>query len=105
MARSRQFSTNAERQAAYRRRQTEASQRSFASSLPPLPGIATLPGSARWGRAVALVRRVLHVVTLEMDLYYNDRSLEWQESERGEQFLERLELLQQIEEQLEAWES
>ena len=45
----RRYASPAERQAAYRRRQTETRRmEQKAKGLPPLPAVAAIPGHARW---------------------------------------------------------
>ena len=38
----------------------------------------------------------LETITVEMDSYYEERSESWKESERGENFSERLESMEEI---------
>lgn len=91
----RQYANQAERQAAYRRRQAEARKAPPGPGLPVLPPIATRPGPARWGALTRQAARLLQVVEEEMDAYYEQRSEAWQDSERGESFRERLEAVQE----------
>jgi hypothetical protein len=86
--------SHAHRQAAYRRRCQEAARQQLKEkALPALPTISTIPGIARWRQAVANATQLLSATVQEMETYYDDRSEEWQESERGEDFRERLDTL------------
>jgi hypothetical protein len=52
-----------------------------------------MPGTARWRQAVANALDLLSMVVDEMDSYFGDRSEQWQESERGDSFRERIDAL------------
>lgn len=41
-------------------------------------------------------RSLLETVVSEMEAYRDEKSQEWQESERGERFAERMELIEEI---------
>ena len=84
----RQYATNADRQAAYRAR---CARRSSAHG-PSTPGE---PGSRRWAVLLSRARSLLEEVVTEMTTYEAARSEAWHESERGEQFLERLEQIEE----------
>lgn len=93
---TREYATNAERQRAYRHRSTEARRKEReAKGMPPLPAIATIPGDARWEALIGQARWLLQTCEAEMQTYYDQRSDPWQDSERGESFLERLQALQE----------
>ena len=94
--------TNAARQAAYRKRQKDLRMKEqSAQGLPPLPAILSMPGDPRWKAALALSSQLLSTTVAEMTHYQEARSERWQESERGYAFTERLEELTQLSEQLE----
>ena len=98
----RRYASQAERQAAYRQRQAEArSKGQAAKGLPPLPAIASLPGRARWQGLLGQAGQLLRTVEAEMQEYYDGRSERWQEGERGETFLERLQAIQEAQAALE----
>jgi hypothetical protein len=95
----RQYANPAERQAAYRARLAAArKQEQEAKGLPPLPAVASLPGQARWQALRRQAALLLQHAQEEMQAYYAQRSERWQDSERGEAFLERLEALQELHE-------
>lgn len=102
MPQENRYASNAERQAAYRTRQKTAyARREKERGLPPLPALPTLPGSARWTAAITMAIGLLSATASEMSHYHDERSERWQESERGEEFTERLDEITQIYEQLE----
>ena len=105
MPQSRMHASHAARQAAYRKRQEQARKRQLhAMGLPPLPIIATLPGSARWTGAISQANCLLTMVVEEMQDYFDERSEQWQEDERGEAHQQRMEAVQEIADALEtAW--
>ena len=84
----RKYDNPAQRQAAYRARLSAAQASQF-----PIP---TVPGYQRWqvmmGAALAMLTNVHH----EMDNYYQQRSEAWQESEKAESFVERMDTLGEI---------
>ena len=88
MARMREYTTFAERQAAYRGRQTEV-------SLPPLymPALCPLyliPNTGRWCLAVDLAARLLQTVGEEMQAYSDERTQQWHEGPVADRFHENL---------------
>lgn len=97
MAQERKYATPAERQAAYRKRcEATRHQQLSARGLPALPVIATLPGQARWTAALASAQALVVQVSTEMHGYYDERTETWQESERGTQFQERLDAIDEL---------
>jgi len=94
--------TAAEKQAAYRKRQAAARQAAIVSGAPNAPAIATMPGTARWNALIEQARTALTTAAEEMQTYYDERSETWQEGERADALIERIDLLQEIAEQLES---
>lgn len=87
----RKYADPAERQAAYRRRRSERDRaEKEVKGLPPLPAIATLPGDRRWQAMIRQAIWLLETTHSEMEAYYDERSETWQESEKGEDFMERM---------------
>jgi hypothetical protein len=79
------------RQAAYRKRQEEDRIRQLQErGLPPLPVISTIPGIHRWRRALCAAATLMTLVAEEMEAYYDARTDQWRDSDRGEEFAERL---------------
>ena len=98
----RRYPDAAARQAAYRARQAEGRrQEQAAKRLPALPTVATLPGHARWQGLLRQAQLLLETVQEEMQAYHDQRSETWQESERGENFRERLEAVTAVQSAIE----
>ncbi|HEY3265621.1 MAG TPA: hypothetical protein VGM37_01745 [Armatimonadota bacterium] len=57
--------------------------------LPALPVVPTIPGEARWKKMLAEAGALLSTVVEEREAYFDDRSDEWRESEKGDAFQER----------------
>ena len=92
----RQYANRAQRQAAYRQRIAEARRKEMeARGVPPLPAVATIPGHPRWQALIQQAVLLLQTVQEEMQNYYDQRLDTWQESERGEAFLEHLQAVQE----------
>jgi signal recognition particle GTPase len=92
---------NAQRQKAYRERMKQAAAAHMAAKgLPSLPVIPGIPGQRRWTLALIQAQSLTRMVAAEMQSYYNDRSAEWQEDERGEEFQERVEAVEELVEAL-----
>jgi len=85
----RKYATNAARQAAYRTRCT-------AAPAAPLPASPSRPGTRRWAVMIGQAQELLTGVAGEMAIYGDAHSDAWQNSERGEAFLERVEALEEI---------
>ena len=91
MPQPKKYDSHAKRQAAYRRRLQEARRRQLQEKgLPDAPAISTMPGTARWKQAIANANQLLTLVEQEMQGYYDDRSDAWLESDRADEFQERL---------------
>ena len=98
----RKHASNADRQAAYRARRELARETELrAKGLPQIPRVPSIPGHRRWDVMVIQAHSLLESIAMEMDTYYEERSEEWQTSERGEQFDERKESVEQIAAQIE----
>ena len=94
----RKYASPAERQAAYRRR-LAATNRMQAAPPPPVPGRS--PSAARWPLLIRHAQQLLRTAEKAMQEYYDQRSESWQESERGETLLERLQNVQEAQAALE----
>ena len=91
----------AARQQRFRARQQEARLlEQKAKGLPALPSIATMPGDARWCKALLSARLLIQQVDEEMASYYDERSESWQEGEKGTEFVERQEAVEAVLSQL-----
>jgi len=89
MPQPRKYATRAEQQAAYRHRRALSEKELLArKGLPPLPAIPTMPGAARWNAMIVQAHLLLSEAIVEMNGYREDRSEQWQESERGDEHQE-----------------
>ena len=103
----RKYSSNAARQAAYRARYTLRRQGETALAVPSamttavqnqqqLPPIPASTGSTRWNATLKVAHSLLERIGYEMETYYEERSEKWHESERGENFTERMGAVEEI---------
>jgi len=92
MGRRKYYATAAERQAAYRAR--------CRALAPPVAVPPPLPGYRRWAVLLQQAQQCVDHVAEEMDAYWEERSERWQVSERGEDFTERLALVEDLRERL-----
>ena len=91
------MATNAQRQAAYRRRRRDMIDDILSMrGLPPLPAVSTIPGWSRWKEAMARIVAQMEVIENEMSEYYDERTERWQESNKAETFYNNRELLRAI---------
>ena len=81
------YASVADRQAAYRRRC--AGQGNPAA-------IPAMPGYRRWKAMTKQCLRILETAITEMDVYLDQRSDVWRDSERGEAFAEVMESITEI---------
>lgn len=99
MPQPRKHTTNALRQAAYRKRRATAARSrpvSKATSGKPAARVPAKPGPRRWEALLQQAHLALDATAEEMEEYYDERSEKWQEDERGEAFMARLEAVQEI---------
>jgi hypothetical protein len=102
MPQPRKYASAAERQAAFRDRRAAAWKTQMqAKGLPALPPITTMPGTARWHGAIRTAHGLLTTVCHEMQTYADERSEPWQESERAQEFADRLTSIVEIPDALE----
>lgn len=87
--------TNAQRQAEFRARQKER-----LTALPPVvappPALDNIPAERRWSQLQEQASRLLEQARDEMQVYYEARSEQWQESDKGESFKDRIDSLEQL---------
>jgi hypothetical protein len=101
MPQPRKYANRAQQQAAYRKRRALSEvQHLSQKGLPPLPTIPTMPGSARWRAMLAQAKMLLSEAASEMQNYHDDRSEPWQQSERAQELLDRIEQLEGMIDQL-----
>ena len=89
--------SNAQRQAAYRKRQDVARQiERQQKGLPPLSAIPTMPGTRRWTHMLEHARILVDTVKQEREDYYDERSEAWQDSDKGADFQQGNEALDAV---------
>ena len=97
------YPTNAARQKAFRDREALARQKERqAKGLPMAPAIPTIPAEPRRSALIEHARSALHTARDEMQDYHADRTESWQQSDRAEAHLERIEMLDDLLEQLDS---
>ena len=97
MPQPKKYANRAQQQAAYRKRCAEALHLQMrAKGLPALPAIPAMPGTARWRAAASMAHELLTTICDEMQAYADDRSEQWQESERANELTERLASIEEI---------
>ena len=105
MPQPRKYGTRAEQQAAYRKRRITSDRELLArKGLPPLPAIPTIPGNARWSAMIEQAHTLLSTAIDEMQNYHDDRSEQWQDSDKAEDLLSKVEQLQETMSQLQGIE-
>lgn len=99
MPRPRTYATTAERMRAYRVRQAEQiaarTAERTATGIPAAPAISSIPATPRWNGLIGQARLLLEQAQSEMQEYHDERSAKWQERDKGEEFAERLDHLQE----------
>jgi hypothetical protein len=96
MPQPRKYETRSAQQAAYRKRKATAEQDLLVQKgLPPLPAIPTMPGHHRWSAMIQQAHTLLFVAAEEMQVYHDDRSELWQQGQKAEELLAKLEHLQE----------
>jgi hypothetical protein len=104
MPQPRKYADRAQQQAAYRRRCAAALlAHNQVKGLPALPAIPAMPGTARWRAAARMAHDLLTTICDEMNAYADDRTEQWQQSERADEFTERLAAVQEIRDTLDAY--
>lgn len=103
MAQKQFHSSPAERQKAYRerleaRRRAEQQQK----NLPALPAVSSIPGTPRWNALIESALKALETVRDEMQAYADERTERWKESEKADEFNERISQLEDAISQIEA---
>jgi hypothetical protein len=103
MPQPRRYEDQAARQRAYRARQAQARHdEQQAQGLPPAPALPTMPSRARWQALINRARLAVETARDEMQAYDDDRSDEWQQSDRATILAEHIDLLSTALDDLEA---
>ena len=98
MPQPKKYESAAARTAAWR-------QRTAQPKPAPAHYSALKPGYRRWDLMAEEARELLQTIADERAEYYDDRSEEWQESDRAEAFTEKTDAIQEIIDALEQLES
>lgn len=85
------YASAAQRQAAYRERLAAQNQSGTKAGATP-----AIPGYRRWKIMRGRCLSILEAVTTEMETYHDQRSENWRNSERGEEFIEMIESIAEI---------
>jgi len=107
MPQIRRYTNGAERQRAYRQRHKppaiapETGNPQPVRLIPEAPSIRNIPAHARWIALVNHSDSALRTAHAEMESYYDNRSEFWQEDQRGEDFKEKVEALEELLESME----
>ena len=88
----RRYADAAARQRAYRQRQAVST---FDVEIPPPTAIRAMPSHSRWKAMQNKAALLLATVVSEMEIYRDDRSDQWQESDNALAFDEKLELVRE----------
>ena len=86
----RKYKTDAQRQAAYRKRTAAAVALAHSKGLPAAATIPSMPSNARWKAMAATAASLMQSVCDEMTVYADERSEAWQEGERAQTFAEQI---------------
>jgi hypothetical protein len=97
----RKYSSDADRQRAFRQRQRDARTAALVSNAPPPPAIPTMPGTARWKALHDQARAAIQTMAEEMQSYHDNLSETWQEGDKGEAFREMIERADELRETIE----
>lgn len=90
------YMTNAERQRAYRERQKAAITAELQKKgLPGAATLPTMPSRKRWAALIDQARVLLETAQAEMQDYHDERSDEWQESDKASELLDWIERVEQ----------
>ena len=97
MPRPKIHASAAARQAAFRVRRESARQAVLAAKgLPALPAIPSMPGWPRWNASFINAQELLTETLSQMQDYFEARSENWQEGERGEDHQEKIALVEAV---------
>lgn len=100
----RKYTDNAARHRAYRQRRQQVWDQTLESKgIPAAPPIASMPGRARWQALHQQALVNLKTLSEEMQTYHDERSPEWQDSDRGETMAEAIQDLDEVLTGLETW--
>ena len=91
-----QYDSPAARQKAFRERKAQAIKEQLAAKqFPAAAPIPTMPSMARWKALHSNAQAALQAMHDEMQAYYDERSEQWQESDKGQHFQDLLDQTEQ----------
>jgi hypothetical protein len=93
MPRPRRHESNSQKQRAYREREKLALSSSM-QNLPKPSGLSAVPSAARWRLMKKQALTILRQLDLEMQNYWDARTEDWQQSEKGDAFQEWIDKVQ-----------
>lgn len=91
-----QYESSADRQKAFRDRQKAARATAIAQGAPKAAAVPTMPSNARWTTLIQQARAALDTCRGEMQEYFDERSEQWQESDKADAMQQRIEQLESI---------
>lgn len=87
----RKYASHAQRQCAYTQRRNAAQLAALAlKDTPAAAVIPTMPSTARWRALAKQAHEILKALHSEMERYRDERSDQWQESEKADTFQEEI---------------
>ena len=104
MPRPSKYPDAAAKQAAYRARQQDRLNALLKGEAPPPPAIGNMPAEARWTQQRQQAAQLLTQVRDEMQGYFDERSDQWRDNERGQVMQERITALDDLITELEGLE-
>ncbi len=101
MPQPKQHASAAARQAAFRARREQRRQAEMAAKgLPVLPSIPSIPGWPRWNASFQTAYQLIAESLSEMQDYFEERSENWQESQRGDDHQEKIASVEAVQDAL-----
>ena len=92
----RKYESNAARQKAHRAGKAQAIKEQLAAKqFPGAAPIPTIPSMTRWKALHSNAQAALEAMQDEMQAYYDERSEQWQESDKGQHFQDLLDQTEQ----------
>jgi hypothetical protein len=101
MPQPKQHASAAARQAAFRARREQVRQAELSvKGLPALPVISSIPGWPRWNASFKAAHQLIAESLSEMQDYFEERSESWQESQRGDDYQEKMASVEAVQDAL-----
>lgn len=91
-----QYDSPAARQKAFRDRKAQAIKEQLAAKqFPNAVAVSNIPSMTRWKALHTNAQATLEAMQSEMQAYYDERSEQWQEGDKGQHFQDLLDQLDQ----------